>query len=331
MEATEETRKHWASLLARGGTASQGVLGGWLGLAAQVMASMSPNAFQPGSLVDPTTPDAIGKTTTDPLTSMVDWRGLFAPLMSMWTGSMQVGPGATWPSFTPPTENPIERMLGHPALSTGDANSASRLSILASTAMFDLMQTSAAHQALQAQGWITAMQRFAAEFNRDAGDGPPVVIESLDDLLKHWTTVGEATLQEHQRSDRFLQSQAEMLRKSMQLRIAQRKVVEAAARARDLPTLSDLDEAFSSIHDLRNEVRELRRELRSSQASATPREAKAPAQAALPAARPPRMPKVAATRAAEPAKRAPPPSQTSSIVATAAKSSTATRGRRRTA
>ncbi len=72
--------------------------------------------------------------------------------------------------------------------------------------------------------------------------------------------MGEQALQEHARSPDFLDSQSRLLRTAMTYRLDQRRVMEAFARMHDLPTQSDVDEAFKMIHELRREVRRLRKQ-----------------------------------------------------------------------
>jgi hypothetical protein len=243
MEPADETRKHWASLLAGNGPAGQ-ALDWWLGLAASAMEN-DPEGEEPSPM---DTPLAAG------------WPDTMGPVFRAWADAAERVQGSASSWFSPASENPLARALGHPAAVVGGGNSQSRLMLQAVVAAAELMQTTAAHQTLQSQGWMKAFQRFAADFfrNNDAG-AKPVVVTSLDDLFSHWSTVGESALQEHSRGERFLESQAQMLRKSMRFRLAQRQVVEAAARANDLPTLTDLDEAFAAIHALRSEIRGLRR------------------------------------------------------------------------
>jgi hypothetical protein len=52
-----------------------------------------------------------------------------------------------------------------------------------------------------------------------------------------------------------------MIRAAMQYRLDARRVTEAMCRLQDLPTVTDVDEAFSMIHELRREVRLLKRRL----------------------------------------------------------------------
>lgn len=243
MQAADDTRKLWASLLQGEGFLPQGALSAWLSLAGQAAGGEGSGMPQPGALPQ-----------------MPDWATAMGPLLGTWSTALDSMQGAPWSMSSSTAGNPLARLLSHPASVVGGDQSSSRLSATAATALMDFMQASMNHQALQAQGWMTAMQRFASDFTAKGtgDDGPPVVLETFDQLLDHWGVIGEAALQEHMRGEAFLNSQAEILRTSMRYRIARRTAMEATARANDLPTLSDLDEAFSAIHDLRRELREVR-------------------------------------------------------------------------
>ena len=261
MDAIDDSRKQWASLLAGKGHLVPLALSTWLGLAASALgadAATPPSATRHES-PQAATQDGARESASEPVGS-VDWAAALGPIFNAWTEAIDNLQGSAVSWFSPPSENPSARVMSHPAAVVGSDSSPGRLSMQAGMALFDFMQGAATHQALQTQGWVKALQRFMAEFvPNEEGDAQPAVVTSLDQLLTHWGVVGEAALQEHSRSETFLQSQARLLRKAMKCRVASRRVVEAAARANDLPTLTDLDEAFASIHALRRELREVRK------------------------------------------------------------------------
>jgi hypothetical protein len=263
MEAADDTRKHWASLLAGKGPLNALALGTWLGLAAAALGADTStagtadvHAAAPAAPRDPATePPASSASSAE----TVNWAAALSPLFGAWTEALDTVQGSAWTWFTPLAESPLGRLLSHPAAVIGGEQSPGRLSLHAGLALVDFVQAAAAHQALQALGWAKAFQRFVADFgNADGGATAPVALASLDDLMTHWSVVGEAALQAHSRSEPFLRSQADMLRRAMGYRIAHRHMIEAASRANDLPTLTDLDEAFAAIHALRRELRGLR-------------------------------------------------------------------------
>ena len=253
MKEAVATRNHWANLLSNSGPMNATPFAEWLRLATSMMATDAAGSGPDRSMgrAGPFVPGEAGT---------VDWAELMKPWMSAFAAITDNLQGSAFSWVKPAAaESPMARLLSHPAAVVGGENSNTQLSAHAVLAYVDFVQSAMSHQALQMQGWLTAMQQFAAEFI-PTGDGqsPAVVIKTLDDLVAHWGTIGEAALQKHSRTDRFLQSQAELLRKDMRYRIARRRVTEAAARASDLPTLTDLDEALASIHDLRKELRAVR-------------------------------------------------------------------------
>jgi hypothetical protein len=249
MEAADETRKHWASLLAGRDQLHHATLGSWLDLAARALA----------------------------------WNPTAAAPLDFSQGSLSN-------SFLSPMQDSMARLGSHPAAVMGGDASPARLPMEAGRSLNDFLQSVAAHQVLQSQGWLKAFQKISGEFmGPPKAGGRDLEVGSLDAFVTHCGAVGEAALQEHSRSEQFLDSQAKTLRTAMRFRSAQRRAMESAARAIDLPTLTDVDEAFEAIHSLRREVRELRRLTRTSAAEPV---------AARPAPTPSKQPVASASRRA---------------------------------
>ena len=257
MKATDETRKQWESLLPARGDLHSMALGTWLGLAAMALGADPSQTGMP-SWHEPraaTSPQA-SRTDSADVREEDDGRPQFNPFAAM-TQSFEAWQRLAQAWFEPQGENPLARWFAHPAAVIDTGNSPTRLMMESGLAFGELLRRAFGHEVLRLQGWTTALQRFAEEFNSDAES--PVVIDSLDGLFTHWSKVGEEALQKHSRSDAFLQSQADMLNKSMRFRLAQRRTIEAVSRSMDVPTLTDLDEAFAAIHALKAETRRLRR------------------------------------------------------------------------
>ena len=136
----------------------------------------------------------------------------------------------------------IGQLASHPAL-VGNPDSIERHVQKVMQTWGELQQASTAH---------------AAEF-QDGGE--PREIRTLEAYLALWSEVGERALQAHARSPEYVESQSRMIRVAMQYRVDARRVTEALCRLQDLPTLTDVDEAFAMIHELRREVRLLKRRL----------------------------------------------------------------------
>jgi polyhydroxyalkanoate synthase len=211
MEAPDDSRKQWASLLT-GASNPALALANWIGLAASVL-STGPSSW---STQQQATRSAMDDGMTESVPGSRDtmaWAAALGPIVNAWTEALDNWQGAAPSWFSPAADSPLARLLNHPAAVVGSESSPGRLSMQAGLALVDFLQTAMAHQALQTQGWAKALQRFIAEFGATgAGEAQPMVVTSLDDLVTHWSTVGEAALQEHSRSEQFLQSQADCAR-----------------------------------------------------------------------------------------------------------------------
>ena len=191
---------------------------------------------------------------------------VFAPFQAMfdtWTaaaGQLTSVLPASLPNFG--LADTVSQLVDHPAL-IGNKHGLERLAQKAFQSSLDVQQAVASHQLVTAKGWQSAFARFAAEF-QGGGSQSAEEVRTLDQLIGLWIRVGEQALQEHARSPEFLESQSRLLRAAMTCRLDQRRVMEAFARMHDLPTQSDVDEAFKLIHELRREVRLLRKQAKPS-------------------------------------------------------------------
>jgi hypothetical protein len=224
---------------------------------------MSPPASNPTGAW----PDA---SASNPLAA---WMSSASNPFAAWTSSSASNPFVAWMSSSAPYAAAFTKSLAglphfglsdlmgqlasHPAL-VGNRDSIERLVPRVMQAWASLQQAAVAHQLVMASGWQQAFSAFAAEFQ---GVGEAREIRTLEAYLGLWSEVGERALQAHARSAEYVDSQARMIRAGMQYRLEARRVTEAVCRLQDLPTLTDLDEAFAMIHELRREVRLLKRRL----------------------------------------------------------------------
>lgn len=110
------------------------------------------------------------------------------------------------------------------------------------------------------KSWADAAADFATvlETRQREGKAP----ETLQAALGLWTEVAEHRLHRTLRSDDYTAVQADLLRAVMEQRLAGRAIVEKVSQALDLPTRSELDEAYQSMAEMRRELRGLRGRLR---------------------------------------------------------------------
>jgi len=81
------------------------------------------------------------------------------------------------------------------------------------------------------------------------------------DLMKLWFTSADGTLMHVFNSPEFLAIQDEMTTANNELRTHQRAVLEDIYQQLDIPTRSEIDDAYKIIHDLKIEVRALKKAL----------------------------------------------------------------------
>lgn len=95
-------------------------------------------------------------------------------------------------------------------------------------------------------------------------------ITTLRGLMKIWFQIADKTLTEEFCSTDFIAVQDEMTDAMMNYKIRQRELVEMALTSLDMPTRTEVDDAYRSIHELKKQVRQLKKqvqELSGSQAS----------------------------------------------------------------
>jgi len=84
-------------------------------------------------------------------------------------------------------------------------------------------------------------------------------VQSLRDLTDIWVEVADKEFFALFHSDEFAELQGRYLNGSMALKRAQRDLLASWLRSNDLPTRSDLDEAYHEIYTLRKEVKALKK------------------------------------------------------------------------
>ena len=128
------------------------------------------------------------------------------------------------------------------------------------------------HQAVVLEGWTTAARRFAERLGersaRAAQGEASSPVASQRAALDLWIETANRTLLEMQRSERYLESQAQLLKASTELRLAQQAVAEYYGRMFGLPTRTELDDVHRTVTELRRALRAVERRLRQQQQAA---------------------------------------------------------------
>ncbi|TVR97213.1 MAG: hypothetical protein EA406_10065 [Rhodospirillales bacterium] len=123
----------------------------------------------------------------------------------------------------------------------------------------DLRKAQAAFHKKMGEAMGTAVERTMDHLAKVAEKGEPIT--SVRDLIRTWFTVADKTLNEAFTSQNFLETQDDMIRALLTYKVKQRDALEIIYDAMDIPTRTNLDEAYKDIQELKREVRRLRREL----------------------------------------------------------------------
>ena len=144
--------------------------------------------------------------------------------------------------------------------------------LLAMDAVEDLRKALAGYQALVARGLAEAVERTIRHVIGQAEAGTPV--QGVRDMVRTWFRIADQTLMHTFSSPEFIAAQNEVAAASMDHKIRQRELLGMFYEALEIPTRSELDDLYRTLHDLKRELRMLRREsarpARGNRAEATP-------------------------------------------------------------
>lgn len=137
----------------------------------------------------------------------------------------------------------------------------------ASDALLDLRKAALRYDMEIAQGIGQAvertMERLADLAKKDKK------IHSVREVMQLWFQTADRTLTEKFCSDEFIAIQNEMASAALNYKLKLRDVLEMVYSALDIPTRSEMDDAYRAIHDLKKEVRDLKKALHGLTASQT--------------------------------------------------------------
>jgi len=143
-------------------------------------------------------------------------------------------------------------------------------------AAVDLRKHSLKFHTAFAEALAKAVEATVEELGKLAAKGEKIT--AVRDLMRLWYRTADASLLVTFNSREFLDVQNEFTKAQQQYKLTQRTVVEDLLRSLDIPTRSEVDQAYKVIHDLKMEVRALKRELvptaspsHTAKASGTPR------------------------------------------------------------
>jgi len=145
-------------------------------------------------------------------------------------------------------------------------------------AVVDMRRTNLKFQTAMAQGMAKAVEATVERLGELKAKGEK--ISSVRGLMKLWFTSADGTLMHVFNSPEFLAIQNEMTTANNEYRIRQRALLEDIFHKLDIPTRSEIDDAYKIIHDLKMEVRALKKAINPSAGKAVVKPAKSGARGA---------------------------------------------------
>jgi polyhydroxyalkanoate synthase subunit PhaE len=120
-----------------------------------------------------------------------------------------------------------------------------------------LRRRSTEHNTVMLEAWMRATGSFAKTLNKKADRKE--MLGSWREVLTLWVETANTALLETQRSEKYLQTQRELLKASTDLRLAQQEVAAFYSEVFGYPTRAELDDVHRSLTELRRELRALER------------------------------------------------------------------------
>ncbi len=132
----------------------------------------------------------------------------------------------------------------------------------------DLQEAQKSYQAKLADGIATSVERTVDHLAKLAEKGEK--ISSARDLMRTFFSIADKTLMESFNTKEFMEIQDKLTLALMHHKLAQREALEIIYNSLEIPTRSEIDEAYKDIHDLKREVRALRKSLKDATAGKAP-------------------------------------------------------------
>jgi class III poly(R)-hydroxyalkanoic acid synthase PhaE subunit len=113
------------------------------------------------------------------------------------------------------------------------------------------------YQAVMDETWDKAFKKLNDDLIEIAERGEK--IESVRELILLWTRGSEKIFTDTFRSEKYVLSQGKLLNTSMKYRIYQRELIEEYLKVFDLPTRTELDDAYRRIYEMNKEIKALKK------------------------------------------------------------------------
>lgn len=160
-----------------------------------------------------------------------------------------------WMSVTGFMDATVQRLAEGPKFA--DFGHVEQMNASLAKAWGTLCTVNAQHQSNVLKAWTEAISDFVGKLNATATKGEPLT--SRSELVSMWVEIGNRHLIEAQSSEPFLKTQRELLRASLDFRLAQQALTNFYADLFGIPTRPEIDDLARMVADLRREVRTYRR------------------------------------------------------------------------
>jgi class III poly(R)-hydroxyalkanoic acid synthase PhaE subunit len=130
----------------------------------------------------------------------------------------------------------------------------------------DLRKTSLAFHQAFAEALAKAVEATVDELGKLAAKGEKIT--AVRDLMRLWYRTADKSLLVTFNKQEFLDTQNEFTKAQQRFTLTQRAVVEDLLTKFDIPTRTEIDQAYQVIHDLKREVRALKKALLPASAAA---------------------------------------------------------------
>lgn len=127
-------------------------------------------------------------------------------------------------------------------------------------ALKDLQDAQKEYQKTLSAGLAESVEKTVEHLVKLADKGEKVT--SPRDLMRTWYSIADRTLMQKFNTAEFLKVQDKLTDALMDHKKAQREAMEIVYNSLEIPTRSEIDEAYKDIHALKREVRALRRALK---------------------------------------------------------------------
>jgi poly[(R)-3-hydroxyalkanoate] polymerase subunit PhaE len=127
-------------------------------------------------------------------------------------------------------------------------------------ALSDLQEVQAEYEKELSAGLAESVEKTIEHLAKLAEKGEKVT--SSRDLMRTWYSIADRTLMQKFNTEEFLRIQNKLTDALMLHKKAQRDALEIVYNAMEIPTRSEIDEAYRDIHALKREIRALRKALK---------------------------------------------------------------------